>query len=293
MRISIKSIALVSALLTRPLGNLPPQAQAAENQYGQWTSGNADSAPIAAPSMKAFEYSPANGFKGTDFVCGESRIPYRIFIPEGKAPIGGFPLILFFHGMGSIGHDNVQNLKLAGRLGDAEFQKAHPCYVLVPQCHEDKRWVTATWSDAKHKFQQNPTEPMALALQLLMKTLETYPIDRNRIYVGGASMGGFATWDILSRQPDLFAAAFPICGGGDLTNSQRISHVPVWVFHGARDTTVLPSSSREMVAALRASGGFPRYTEYPDVEHNSWERALAMPELFDWLFEQRLKCSGK
>jgi len=236
---------------------------------------------------------PINGFSGGDFLCGENHIPYRIFIPEGKAPAGGFPLILFFHGMGSIGHDNEKNLKLAGRFGDPEFQKAHPCYVLVPQCHEDKRWVTAAWNDAKHKFQPIPTEPMALALKLVQKTLETYPIDRNRIYVGGASMGGFATWDILSRQPGLFAAAFPICGGCDLANASKLSHIPVWAFHGSLDTTVLPSSSREMMAALRASGGSPRLTEYPDVAHESWEKALDTPELFDWLFEQRLKCAGK
>ena len=236
---------------------------------------------------------PINGFSGGDFICGEGHLPYRIYIPQGKEPSGGFPLVLFFHGMGSIGHDNVKNLKLAGRFGDHEFQKAHPCYVLVPQCHEDKRWVTATWNDAKHKFQPNPTEPMAIALKLLRKTLETYPIDRNRIYVGGASMGGFATWDILSRQPDLFAAAFPICGGCDLANASRISPIPIWAFHGSLDSTVLPSSSREMVAALRASGGSPRYTEYPDVAHESWEKTLAMPELFDWLFEQRLKSAEK
>ncbi|MFA5203796.1 MAG: prolyl oligopeptidase family serine peptidase [Lentisphaeria bacterium] len=232
-------------------------------------------------------YPVINGFHGFDFVDGDYRLPYRLLTPGGVVPATGFPLLVYFHGMGSIGNDNQKNLMLAGRFGDPGFQQRHPCYVLAAQCPEDQRWVTAEWNAARHVFHRTPTVYMALFIKLLEELLGALPVDRARLYVGGGSMGGFATWDILCRQPRRFAAAFPICGGCDVANAPALSHVPLWVFHGALDRSVLPSSSREMVAALRAAGGAPRYTEYPDVAHDAWNPALAEPELFDWLFAQR------
>ena len=103
----------------------------------------------------------------------------------------------------------------------------------------------------------------------------------------GQSLGGFGIWHLIWKHPDLFAAAVPLCGGG---NSQRVlsaRHVPVWAFHGAKDATVLASRSREMVDALRTVNPAVRYTEYPDVGHAVWTRAFAEPDLQDWMFAQR------
>jgi predicted peptidase len=107
------------------------------------------------------------------------------------------------------------------------------------------------------------------------------------VYVMGLSMGGFGTWDLVTRYPKRFAAAVPICGGGDPGRVESLGDLPLWVFHGADDEVVAPIYSRRMVEAIRAAGGDPRYTEYPGVGHNSWDPAFAEPELFPWLFAQR------
>lgn len=242
---------------------------------------------IVSTAANGEAYAEVNGFKGFDYLVGAERLPFRLHIPQGQAPASGWPLLIYIHGMGSIGSDNLKPLTLGGRFGSADFQRRHPCYVLVPQCPESDRWVKANWSDKKHAFQEKPTLHMQMLMDLVDRLSSEYSIDATRIYVGGASMGGFATWDIITRLPEKFAAAYPICGGCDLANAQLISKIPLWCFHGALDTTVPVSSSREMIEALRAAGGQPKYTEYPDVKHDAWDRALADQKLFDWLFEQQ------
>jgi predicted peptidase len=113
-------------------------------------------------------------------------------------------------------------------------------------------------------------------------------IDPRRLYVTGLSMGGFGTWDLLSRFPKKVAAAVPICGGADEAQAPAIAKIPVWVFHGGADDVVKTVRSRNIVAALKAAGGSPRYTEYPGVGHGSWDQAYGEPELFPWLFSQKL-----
>ncbi|MFN9041975.1 MAG: dienelactone hydrolase family protein, partial [Planctomyces sp.] len=101
--------------------------------------------------------------------------------------------------------------------------------------------------------------------------------DPQRIYVTGLSMGGFGTWELITRKPELFAAAAPICGGGDPAKAAACSSLPIWVFHGDRDTVVRPELSRNMVEALKKAGGMPKYTEYPGVGHDSWTATYADP----------------
>jgi len=113
-------------------------------------------------------------------------------------------------------------------------------------------------------------------------------IDPKRLYVTGLSMGGFGTWDLISRLPKKFAAAVPICGGADEAQAAAIAKVPVWVFHGGNDDVVKTVRSRNIVAALKAAGGAPKYTEYPGVGHGSWDQAYGEAELFPWLFSQKL-----
>lgn len=233
--------------------------------------------------INAGTYDVIDGFQGFDFKNKDKVMPYRLFIPDKLTPGKKYPLIMVFHGMGSIGKDNKAQLFLAGKVAKTALLK-HQCFILAPQCPADARWVTAVWNAEKHQFQPEPTWPMSTAMDLLEQTLRKYPIDPKQLYVGGASMGGFATWDIITRLPGKFAAGFPICGGGDPSQAALITHTPVWVFHGARDSTVLVSSSREMVDALKKAGASPRYTEYPGIEHDSWNNALDTPELYDWLF---------
>ena len=114
-----------------------------------------------------------------------------------------------------------------------------------------------------------------------------FSIDESRLYVTGLSMGGFGAWDAIQRYSNRFAAAVPICGGGDPAFAKQLVHVPVWAFHGELDTAVKPLRSRDMIAALKAAGGTPKYTEYPGVGHNSWAATYANREMYAWLFAQK------
>lgn len=224
---------------------------------------------------------------------GES-LNYRIYIPDefSEKPIvnsdSGYPLLLFFHGSGQRGRDNLLQLfsgpqdilKITKELGE-------PVIILVPQCPRRQQWVDTPRDDAYHRMDQEPDTPMQLAIDLLDEIVDDYPVDPGRIYTAGFSMGGFAVWDVLQRMPDTFAAAVPVCGGGDEELASLIKNIPIWIFHGDRDTVVPTERSRNMVEALKAAGGTPRYTEYPDTGHNSWSRTFSDADIIKWLFEQR------
>jgi predicted esterase len=152
------------------------------------------------------------------------------------------------------------------------------------------RWVNTDWAaKTPHTLPAQPSHPMRLTLGLLGELQKQYAIDPSRIYVTGLSMGGYGTWDIIARRPDLFAAAIPVCGGGDPLTAPAIARLPLWAFHGGNDGVVPTVRTRLMIEALTAAGATPRYTEYPGVGHDSWNRAYAEPDLVAWLFAQRRK----
>ncbi len=202
------------------------------------------------------------------FAGADGGMPYRWYAPPAAtAPL---PLVVFLHGAGERGDDNRAQLRhgVADFVGEAR-QGAHPCFVVAPQCPRGKWW------DGD-------------ALVALVEHLAARPgVDRDRIYLTGLSMGGFATWDLLGRRPDLFAAAVPICGGGRPERAAAMVPVPVWAFHGDADRTVPVGKTREMAAAVQAAGGEVKVTEYPSVGHDSWTRTYADPAVHDWLFAQR------
>ena len=100
-------------------------------------------------------------------------------------------------------------------------------------------------------------------------------------------MGGFGTWTAITAHPQLFAAAIPLCGGGDVNQAAKLKQIPIWAFHGAKDQAVPVERSREMIAAIRKAGGNPKYTEYPDQDHAVWEKAFNEPDLLPWVFAQK------
>ena len=114
-----------------------------------------------------------------------------------------------------------------------------------------------------------------------------FSIDRSREYITGQSGGGRGTWTAVMHQPHRFAAAVPVCGHNDPTQATKIAHIPIWVFHGVLDDVIDVEDSRAMIKALKKVGGQPRYTEFPDLKHNCWDRAYTMPGLHEWLFAQR------
>jgi predicted peptidase len=199
------------------------------------------------------------------------------------------PLVLFLHGSGERGTDNEAQLLngAAELLGEATARLRFPCFFVLPQCPKEARWVDVDWGAKSHSMPAQPSLPLSLCLDLLRELLLELSVDADRVYLIGISMGGYGVWDLLGRCPQEFAAAVPICGGGDETQAERMQKVPIWAFHGALDEVVPPSRSRRMIEALRRVGATPRYTEFPTVGHKSWVSAFAEPQLLPWLFAQR------
>jgi predicted peptidase len=216
---------------------------------------------------------------------------YRLLRPDVKNsddPKKAYPLVLFLHGAGERGDDNDKQLVHGvPDFAKPAIRKEYPCFLIAPQCPAKFKWVDVDWSADSHKLPAEPTEPLRQCVELIAALQKEFAVDGKRIYVTGLSMGGYGAWDILVRHPELFAAAAPVCGGGDEATAGKIAKIPVWAFHGAKDGVVKPARSRNMVEALKKAGGTPKYTEYPTVGHDSWVPTYRDPELYKWLFAQK------
>ena len=215
-------------------------------------------------------------------------LPYRLLKPKQVESGRVYPLVLFLHGAGERGHNNTSQLmSIPARFAGDEIRTRYPCYVVAPQCFWNQKWVAVPWGSKSHTMPAKPTSWMQGSLELVEVLAKEFPVDPKRIYVTGFSMGGYGVWDALQRRPDLFAAAVPVCGGGDVALAKTMAGVPIWAFHSVGDPTVPSSRSRDMVEAVKAAGGSPKYTEFPGNNHNSWDPAFADPELLPWLFAQK------
>jgi predicted peptidase len=242
----------------------------------------------AGMNSKAMESFEARTYK--DDKTG-GTLPYRLLVPNGYDARDGkkqYPLILFLHGAGERGTDNAAQLKWGGALLAGDVQKKEPCFVVAPQCPPDKQWVNTPWARGSYDQDKVPiSDELKMALAVVDRAQKEFHVDPDRVYMMGLSMGGFGTWDAILREPKRFAAAVPICGGGDPSKAESIKSVPVWAFHGGADNVVPTQGSHDMVDALKKAGGHPRYTEFPGVGHGSWANAWNEPELLDWLFAQK------
>lgn len=237
-------------------------------------------------------------FARESFGADKDVMPYRILYPYHLDPAKKYPLILVLHGAGERGNDNELQLTHGAKLFlKDDVRKKFPAIVFFPQCPAESYWSNVdreNISDDKRNFifreDGEPTKAMNLLLALLDDLLKKPYIDKNRMYVGGLSMGGMGTFELLSRRPHLFAAAFPICGGGHPnTVKEYAKEVSLWVFHGAKDDVVSIHHSEVMVDSLKKAGANVRFTVYPEVQHDSWEQAFVEPELLPWLFSHSRK----
>jgi len=217
-------------------------------------------------------------------------LPYRIMLPETYQAGRKYPLLLFLHGAGERGNDNDLQLTHGAKLfARPDVRAKYPAIVVFPQCPKDSYWARVE-RDPEHArwdypFWEMPGKPMSMVMELLEDLIRTEQVDTLRLYVAGLSMGAMGTFELLARSPRRFAAAIPICGGGNpLLAPLYAPHTPMWVFHGADDPVVPVDLSRKMVEAARRAGGKVRYTEYPGVNHNSWDPAFAEPDFVSWLF---------
>lgn len=229
-------------------------------------------------------------YKQEQFISGKDTLNYRVMMPENLEFPNQFPVVLFLHGAGERGSDNAKQLS----HGSEMFYKARdsfPAIVIFPQCPQDDYWANATIDRSTNpitlKFPVNsdPTSSMNLVMALMDDLLDKPYVDKNQVYVGGLSMGGMGTFEILKRKPEVFAAAFAICGAGNPEASEVYAKTtPMWIFHGANDDVVDPQHSVSMVSGILKYGGKPNFSLFAKDNHNSWDSAFAEPELIPWLF---------
>lgn len=248
--------------------------------------------------------SPASAQSVTDFQSRSYRIsatkslPYRLFIPKGYQPGRKYPVMLTLHGAGERGSDNIAQLAhdFNKRWAADSVQTPYPHFVVAPQCSVNNQWVDVPWSAGSYdQSKKTISDELLAAVGILDSLFREFSLDPDRQYVSGLSMGGFGTWDLITRYPGRFAAAVPVCGGGDPRRAAAIAKLPIWTFHAADDNVVPVSGTREMVAALKAAGGSPKYDEYPAnlaIGHASWTPAGRTPGLTAWVFAQSRQTTG-
>lgn len=229
-------------------------------------------------------------FAGTDASGKAAVLQYRLMKPLAYDPTATYPLVIFLHGAGERGDDNTAQLKHGMReFCSPQIREQYPCYVLAPQCPADESWADVDWTLPTFRQPNETSISLQLVLELVDEMMESAAIDSKRIYITGLSMGGYGTWDAIARRPNLFACAVPVCGGADTATASKISHTPVWCFHGAKDGVVTVDLSRKMMIALKQAGGTPKYTEYPDAKHDSWTATYKNADMHKWMFAQRFK----
>ena len=245
--------------------------------------------PALAEAFTPHAYTNAKG----------ERMPYRLFSPARLDPGRVYPLVVFLHGAGGSGTDNLKQLQGANVFGALvwtlpENQARYPAFVLAPQ--SDVNWPCTVYDPknppripADIKF--CPPDVVGIgarmAFEITDSLLGSLPIDKGRIYITGHSMGGAGTWHMIAHRPRFFAAAVPVCGHPLPSTAAAVKDVPIWNFHGAADDIEPVTSSRVMIDALRKAAGRPLYTEYAGVGHNVFMWAYTEPALLEWLFTQR------
>lgn len=201
---------------------------------------------------------------------------YVLWVPpsfDGKTPL---PVILFLHGAGETlgGKKQPKDVGIGPYL---PLPRNNPVQAIVVIPQSEKR----TWKADSEDGQR--------AMAILDTVMNEYNTDPTRVYLTGLSMGGYGTWSLAAAHPNRWAAIVPICGGGDPKDAEKIKHIPCWAWHGDQDKAVSVEKSREMIAALKAVGGNPKYTELAGVGHLSWDAAYATNDLYVWLFAQKKK----
>lgn len=218
-------------------------------------------------------------------------LSYRLGVPQFPETGRRYPMLLFLHGSGECGTDNLKQIKVGlPALLNQLLKSAEQMVIVAPQCQAGNWWVAQLARSADYAAPTEPTDSMAMSLELCRGIIAQGLVDPDRVYITGLSLGGFGVWDAIQREPEFFAAAVPICGGGDIRRVNLTREMPVWVFHGVEDKNVSVECSRRMVSALRESGNRRvKYTEYEKAGHNVWDRAYANPELTEWLLRQTRK----
>lgn len=226
--------------------------------------------------VRAADRAEEHGFLNRIFKDADGKeAKYVLFVPHDYKGDKAYPVILFLHGAGETGTDGHRQAEVGIGPAIRKREQTFPFITVFPQ--SQKRTWRADSADAKR------------ALAILDEVQKQYKTDPKRVYLTGLSMGGFGTWSLAAKYPDRWAAIAPICGGGDPKKADSIKALPCWCFHGGADPVVPVRLAHAMMKALWGAGGHPNYTEYPGVGHNSWDKAYATDDLYDWFlhFERK------
>jgi predicted peptidase len=227
------------------------------------------------------------------YIKAEDTLPYRLLLPQDYDTAKKYPLILFLHGAGERGNNNEAQLVHGASLFLRDsIRKKYPAIVVFPQCPSTSYWSNVQFETDNNnnkrvfRFQEKgeATVAMKMLINLIKEVQQKFNVDKKRYYVGGLSMGGMGTFELVKRNPKMFAAAFPICGGGNTKTANKLRRTNWWIFHGSKDDVVPPFLSQSMATALKQKGADVQLTLYPEANHNSWDAAFAEKNLMPWLF---------
>ena len=244
-------------------------------------------------SGNSFLRSSLNRFTNGKTLTGEYhsdkvRLKYRFFEPEAQSDA---PLLVILHGADGRGIDNKKQLNFATTNLIREIKKRHSPLILLPQCPSDHAW-TINPDKPFNNFDLDsiPVSPtLEIVRDIVLKLAEEYHIDTDRIYIIGSSMGGTGTWEIILRNPGLFAAAVSICAASDPSKAALVKDVHIWAFSAGKDKYYDYRETEETVEKLKEYESDIKYTFYKDQGHNIGELVSKDPEVIDWLFAQRKK----
>ena len=218
------------------------------------------------------------------------KLNYRLLTPENAKQSKKYPLVLFLHGVGERGEDNEKQLIHGSQMFlNPTVREKHPAFVLFPQCPSNQYWAFLERPESFDNLQMGGEMPPIL--QAVKEMLDTYladpMVDKDRIYIMGLSMGGMGTFSLVSRYPEIFAAAIPICGIADLNILPKAKDIKFRIYHGDADPVVPVRHSREAYKTLKAAGAKVEYFEFPGCNHLSWNPAFNQPDFMKWLFGQK------
>ena len=248
-------------------------------------------AMMAGTYLQAQEQLPDTSlFEAHRHIEGNDTLPYRLYRSQkADTTTEALSLVIFLHGAGERGNDNCMQLKHCIKYFlDDTVTSRYPFLLMAPQCPNERRWVDTDWSLPEHTMDSVPTAELRGVMAVLDSLVNCGTVDPTRVYICGISMGGFGTWDALQRWPEKFAAAIPICGGGDLVYADAMKDIPIYIFHGLQDGIVMPSRSMQMYNVLKDVGNEGAIlVTYPELAHGCWDEAFSTPGLFKWLFGKR------